>query len=88
MPGTENRVFVADTILSGIGGIYSATTGNMTFALIPIDNIGNPISVTFDPIEDMVYWSDQRNRYIARASTNGGSFEIVVNGVNSKSLNE
>ena len=43
-----------------------------------LDSVMNPVGVTYDPVDKMVYWSDVTNQEINRASLDGTQQETIA----------
>ncbi|XP_022109029.1 low-density lipoprotein receptor-related protein 4-like [Acanthaster planci] len=73
----DNFILVTDTVLHGIYQV-DLSTPDPTLQALPLTNVSNPLSVGYDPLLGMVYWSDVTKGTISRASLAGGNQEVIV----------
>ena len=48
------------------------------FETIPLQNLGVPTGVDYDPVDGKVYWTDTDTKSISRAFLNGTAQEVVI----------
>ncbi|XP_072019599.1 uncharacterized protein [Amphiura filiformis] len=71
----RDTIFVTDFINVKI---WAAPLDTLEFEALPLQNIGQPVAVDFDPVDHKVYWTDVRRRIISRAKLDGTEQEVVV----------
>ncbi len=60
------------------GTIYTGPIDTLEFTQIPLLDVQRPIAVSYDPIEQKVYWTDILKRTISRAFLNATEQEDVL----------
>eukprot|EP00058_Branchiostoma_floridae_P013348 XP_002598836.1 hypothetical protein BRAFLDRAFT_74487 [Branchiostoma floridae] len=45
---------------------------------LPLEGVGQPYALDYDPLTDCVYWSDFRNKNIKRARRDGSGMETII----------
>ena len=58
--------------------IYQMNLDDGSFHGIPLSGHENPISIDYDPLDEMLYWTDVSTRKIRRAHISGNSEAIVT----------
>ena len=49
-----------------------------TLNSLPLSNLGRPVALAYDVVEQRVYWTDVSRRTISRSFLNGSSQEIII----------
>ncbi len=75
---TNGFVLVADLA----GAIYVAPIANsndgLSFEAIPLQQLGAPVAVDFDPVHQRIYFTDVLSKTIQRSDLDGSSQEVVI----------
>ena len=77
----DSLLLVADTVLNGI---FMATTNNLNFNRLPLENVTTPVAVDYDPTENTVYWTDVGTGTLNAAGLDGSNQRILVQNLTSK----
>ncbi|WAR04418.1 LRP6-like protein, partial [Mya arenaria] len=60
------------------GALFQINAVQMTYVRIPVQGVQQPFALTYDPVEQMVYWSDLEGSTISRSRLDGSQQEIIV----------
>ena len=55
-----------------------APLGTLNFQTIPLEGILTPVAVDYDPVSQMVYWTDVGSKSVSRCYLNGTGQETVL----------
>ena len=72
---TSEFVIVAD-LTQAI--VTVAPLDTLQFEAIPLEGLVNPVAVDYDPVSQMVYWTDVVTRSISRCYLNGTGQTTVL----------
>ena len=72
---TDEFVIVADI---GQPSLTIAPIETLEFKTLPLRGLVSPVAVDYDPISQMVYWTDVGSKSISRCYLNGTGQEIVL----------
>ena len=73
---TDSLVFVADL---GQGAIFMASTENLNFTRIPLENVVSPVAVDYDPVGQTVFWTDVYLGTLSSARVDGANPLVLAN---------
>ncbi|XP_038067564.1 low-density lipoprotein receptor-related protein 4-like [Patiria miniata] len=73
----DNFILVTDAYLHGIYQV-DLSTPDPTLQALSLVNVSSPLSVDYDPLLGMVYWSDVTEGTISRTLLTGGTQEVIV----------
>ena len=79
---SESLAFVADISL---GGIYMASTRDLNFTRLPLENVTSPVAVDYDPVAQIVFWTDVGRNTINAARVDGTNQRVLANGLSGTS---
>ena len=51
--------------------LISLDTSDLTDVVLPVSGIKHAVAIDFDPVDKLVYWSDDENLEIKRCRMNG-----------------
>ncbi|XP_072040242.1 IgGFc-binding protein-like [Amphiura filiformis] len=71
---TNGFVLVADLA----GAIRIAALDTLEFQPIPLENLGAPVAIDFDPVDQMLYWTDVLKKTISRCYLDGSDQAVVL----------
>ncbi len=72
---TDGFLIVAD---KNEGALVYSPLDNLEYTTIPLANTGAPCGVDYDPVDQMVYWTDIEKKTISRAFLDGSGQEVLV----------
>ena len=58
--------------------LISLDTPDFTDLVLPLKNVTSAFVLAFDPVDEMVYWSDHQLRTIQRSKLNGEGQSVIV----------
>lgn len=73
----DNFVLFPDTYLNKVFQV-DLTDPTHTLSGLPLGTMRNPIAVSYDPQERMVYWSDVKEHCINRARLDGSHRQRII----------
>ncbi|XP_072045350.1 uncharacterized protein [Amphiura filiformis] len=71
-------IFVTDLASAKI---FTGPMSTLQLVEIPLQNVQRPVAVDFDPVDQLVYWTDVTMNTINRASVDGTNQQVVLSGV-------
>ncbi|XP_072018653.1 uncharacterized protein [Amphiura filiformis] len=74
--GYSDDLIIVTDILEG--KIWSGPIESLVLVAIPLHNVSRPTAVDYDPIGQMVYWTDTDTNTISRAYLNNGTNQEIV----------
>ncbi|XP_072045347.1 scavenger receptor cysteine-rich domain-containing group B protein-like [Amphiura filiformis] len=58
--------------------IFTGPMSTLQLVEIPLQNVQRPVAVDFDPVDQLVYWTDVTTNTINRASLDGSNQQVVI----------
>ncbi len=72
---TDDFIIIADL---NAGAIYTGPIDTLQLTQIPLLDVPRPVAVSYDPIEQKVYWTDNTKKTISRAFLDASEQEEVL----------